>query len=117
MNAHGEKRFPAAQRHFHRPFQNRYRPACVSSENFSSQEIVMAVSRKTSGNAFGISLFALAATAIAALLSVSSAFASQGPGGGPGTASNFTQLAMAIIVWGTAALVIGAGLIEAMRRR
>jgi hypothetical protein len=44
------------------------------------------------------------------------ALASQGPGGGPGTASHFTQLAMAIIVYGGAALVIGAGLIGALRR-
>jgi hypothetical protein len=44
------------------------------------------------------------------------AFASQGPGGGLGTASSFTQLAMALIVYGTVALVIGAGLIGALRR-
>jgi hypothetical protein len=43
--------------------------------------------------------------------------ASQGPGGGPGTASSFTQAVMAIIVYGTAALVVGAGLIGAVRRR
>jgi hypothetical protein len=47
----------------------------------------------------------------------SAAFASQGPGGGPGTASGFTQLAMAILVYGTSALVVGAGLIGAARRR
>jgi hypothetical protein len=45
------------------------------------------------------------------------AFASQGPGGGPGTASSFTQLAMALIVYGTVALVVGAGLIGALRRQ
>lgn len=45
------------------------------------------------------------------------AFASQGPGGGLGTASNFTQLAMAIMVYGASALVIGTGLIGAVRRR
>jgi hypothetical protein len=45
------------------------------------------------------------------------AFASQGPGGGPGTASSFIQLAMAVIVYGTLALVVvGAGLIAALRR-
>jgi hypothetical protein len=43
--------------------------------------------------------------------------ASQGPGGGPGTASHFIQLAMAIIVYGTSALVVGTGLIGAIRRR
>jgi hypothetical protein len=48
---------------------------------------------------------------------ITTAFASQGPGGGPGAASHFTQLAMAIIVYGTCALVILAGLIGVTRRR
>ncbi|THD63327.1 MAG: hypothetical protein E7813_18005 [Bradyrhizobium sp.] len=78
----------------------------------------MAPSRKMSGTAFGISRLAFAfAPAIAVLLSANPALASQGPGGGLGTASNFTQLAMAVIVWGTSALVVGAGLIGAARRR
>jgi len=65
-----------------------------------------------------ISHFTFAATStVASLLWVSAAFASQGPGGGPGTASSFTQLAMAIIVYGTSALVVVAGLIGAARRR
>jgi hypothetical protein len=51
-----------------------------------------------------------------ALFSAGQALASQGPGGGPGAASSFTQLAMAIIVYGTSALVVGAGLIGAARR-
>ena len=57
------------------------------------------------------------ATPAACLLWASAAFASQGPGGGPGTASSFTQLATAIIVYGTSALVVGIGLIGAARRR
>jgi hypothetical protein len=57
------------------------------------------------------------ATPAACLLWANAAFASQGPGGGPGAASSFTQLAMAIIVYGTSALVIGIGLIGAARRR
>ena len=56
-------------------------------------------------------------SAVAGLLWANAAFASQGPGGGPGTASSFTQLAMAILVYGTSALVVGAGLIGATRRR
>jgi hypothetical protein len=60
--------------------------------------------------------FAAAATAVTALCA-STAFASQGPGGGPGTASDFTQLAMAIIVYGVSAVVVGAGLIGAARQR
>jgi hypothetical protein len=58
-----------------------------------------------------------AALTVAGLLWANAAFASQGPGGGPGTASSFTQLAMAIIVYGTSALVVGIGLIGAARRR
>jgi hypothetical protein len=53
----------------------------------------------------------------AAVLCANAALASQGPGTGPGTASPFTQLMMAIIVYGTSALVVGAGLIGAARRR
>jgi hypothetical protein len=63
-----------------------------------------------------ISRLAFAGASAAALLSAGAAFASQGPGGGPGTASGFTQLAMAIIVYGASALVVGVGLIGAARR-
>jgi hypothetical protein len=67
---------------------------------------------------YRISPLAFAATsAVVSSLCATAAFASQGPGGGPGTASGFTQLAMAIIVYGTSALVVGAGLIGAARRR
>jgi hypothetical protein len=55
--------------------------------------------------------------AMAVLLSTDTAFASQGPGGGMGTASPLTQLAMAIIVYGASAIVVGAGLIGAARGR
>jgi hypothetical protein len=81
--------------------------------SFFSQEIVMAASRKI----LRILRLAFTSPAIVALLSAGSAFAAQGPGGGPGTASRFTQLAMAIIVYGTLALVVGSGLIGAARRR
>lgn len=61
---------------------------------------------------------ALAATSAAAsLLSANAAVASQGPGGGMGTASHLTQLAMAILVYGASAIVVGAGLVGALRRR
>lgn len=58
-----------------------------------------------------------AASSFAALGWVTAALASQGPGAGPGTASPFTQLAMAVVVYGISALVVGAGLIGAARRR
>ena len=64
------------------------------------------------------SRFALAAiSAVAGLLWANAAFASQGSGVSPGTASNFTQVMMTIIVYGTSALVVSAGLIGATRRR
>jgi hypothetical protein len=56
-------------------------------------------------------------SAAAGLLWADAAFASQGPGGGLGTASSFTQLAMAILVYGASALMVGIGLIGAARRR
>ena len=66
----------------------------------------------------GISRVVFAAPSTAgALLAASAAFASQGPGGGPGTASSSTRLAMAIIVYGACAIVVGAGLIGAVRQR
>jgi len=58
-----------------------------------------------------------ATTAVACLSWASAGLASQGPGGGPGTASDFTQLTMAIIVYGVSVLVVGAGLIGAARQR
>jgi hypothetical protein len=64
-----------------------------------------------------ISRVVLAAIPGAILLSADAAFASQGPGGGMGTASHLTQLAMAILVYGASAIVVGAGLIGAARGR
>ena len=64
-----------------------------------------------------ISRIAFATTSAVANLGTNAAFASQRPGGGPGAASSYTQLAMAIIVYETPALAVGAGLIGAARRR
>ena len=58
-----------------------------------------------------------AAIAAALLLPAADAFASQGPGGGMGAASSLTQVAMAVLVYGASALIVGAGLIGALRRR
>ena len=70
-----------------------------------------------SHNAHWTTLAACAAASGLAVLSwTDAAFASQGPGAGQGTARAFTQLAMAVLVYGAAALVIGAGLIGAIRR-
>jgi hypothetical protein len=79
----------------------------VALRNRLSREI--ALSRK-------ISQLSQGAIAAALLLPPASALASQGPGGGIGAASSFTQIAMAVLVYGAAALIVGAGLIGALRR-
>lgn len=67
---------------------------------------------------YGMSRLAVGATSAVITASwAAAAFASQGPGGGAGTASRFTRLGMAILVYGASALVVGAGLIGAARRR
>ena len=63
-----------------------------------------------------ISRAAQAVTSIAAAWS-SAALASQGPGGGIGTASPLTQTVMAVLVYGMSAIIVGAGLIVAVLRR
>jgi len=57
-----------------------------------------------------------AASAVVALIWAGATQASQGPGASMGTAGHFTQLAMAVLVYGISALVVGAGLIGALRR-
>ena len=59
----------------------------------------------------------IAISTIVAASYAATAFASQGPGGGMGTASHLTQTAMAILVYGISAVVIGAGLVGAVRGR
>ena len=51
-----------------------------------------------------------------ALCCTGTALASQGPGINMGTAGHFIQVAMAVLVYGISALVVGAGLIGALRR-
>jgi hypothetical protein len=99
MNADRARRFPLRPKDF--------KTGAVPVRSFGNQlsrEIVM--SRKNS-----VALLA------AALLLPASALASQGPGGGMGTAGTFTQIAMAVLVYGASALIVGAGLIGALRRR
>ena len=57
---------------------------------------------------------ALAVTSIA--WASDAALASQGPGTAAGTAGQFTQFAMAVLVYGASALVVGVGLIGALRK-
>jgi hypothetical protein len=71
------------------------------------QEMVMANSMR-----LRISRLAIAASIA---LGASSALASQGPGVESGTASPLTQLVMAVLVYGVSAVIVGAGLIGALR--
>jgi hypothetical protein len=71
--------------------------------------MVMARSR-----ALRISRFAAAASALGG---AGAALAAHGPGVEAGTASPFTQLVMAILVYGASALIVGVGLIAALRGR
>jgi hypothetical protein len=93
--------------------QNRRRLSSYLLE-FLFQEIVMTSSyiRGSTSRA------AIAAAVIVTEVSwANAAFASQGPGGGTGTASHLTQVAMAILVYGASALVVTAGLIGAARKQ
>jgi cytochrome c oxidase assembly factor CtaG len=81
---------------------------------FFFREIVMT----TSCMRQSISRAAIAAAVIIPQVSwANAALASQGPGGGMGTAGHLTQVAMAILVYGASALVVAAGLIGAARRQ
>jgi hypothetical protein len=121
MNADRAIWFPLQQLHFTRTIQNRHRLSSVSSED-ASREIVMARAQtrpaitRPAITRLEITRLAFAVTTLAGSLWVSAACASQGPGGGPGSASSFTQSMMATIVYGSAAAVIGTGLIGAARR-
>jgi hypothetical protein len=64
-----------------------------------------------------LQLCTLAAGMFLSVAVVSAATASQGPGTAPGTASSSTQLAMAIVIYGGAALILAASLVVAIRRR
>ena len=57
-----------------------------------------------------------AGVGVAILSFVSVACAAQGPGASHGTAGSVAQFVMAIAVYGSAALVVGASLIVALRR-
>src|SRR3954451_4232101 len=80
--------------------------------------ICMEISMTSFRTRTAISRAAPAVTSIAvAIVWGSAALASQGPGGGMGTASHLTQTAMAVLVYGLVTIIVGAGLIGAIRRR
>jgi hypothetical protein len=78
---------------------------------FLLQEIVMASS------CMNASISRAALAIMAWVLPAGAALASQGPGGAMGTASHLTQTAMAVLVYGISAIVVGVGLIGAVRGR
>jgi hypothetical protein len=106
MNADRARRFPFDGEHFTLRCKTGAAPARISA---NEREIDMP--RQIS------SASRLAISACAMLLPVGSALASQGPGGGMGAASSLTQVTMAVLVYGASALIVGAGLIGALRRR
>jgi hypothetical protein len=59
---------------------------------------------------------AVLASAGAVLIWADAAVASQGPGVAAGTASGLTQAIKAILVYGASGLVVGSGLIDALRQ-
>jgi hypothetical protein len=115
MNAMHADPFPPPVIILRRQSQNRPRLPRVSSGHAScrNQEIVMAPSHNAHRTA---SVVCAAASSLAVLSWSAAAFAAQGPGASQGTAGASIQLAMAVLVYGAAALVIGAGLIGAVRR-
>ncbi|MGV7219493.1 hypothetical protein [Bradyrhizobium sp. UFLA05-112] len=74
------------------------------------QEMVMALSR----GGLPVSRFAVSTVT---LFGSEVALAAQGPGVEVGAASPFVQAVMAILVYGASALVVGVGLIGALRGR
>jgi hypothetical protein len=96
---------------FHARAQNRRRLSSYLLE-LLLQEIVMTSSSIRNP----MSRAAIAAAVVVMEVSwANAALASQGPGGGMGTAGHLTQVAMAILVYGASALVVAAGLIGAVR--
>lgn len=63
----------------------------------------------------GLRIFRFTVVACALPGASAAAVAAQGPGVDAGTAGTFTQAVMAILVYGASALIVGAGLIGALR--
>jgi hypothetical protein len=109
MNAQATQQFPKnARRKSWRDFQNRRRLAAYLPKMSLMEAAMPSASRKAR--------YIGAASSLAALIWAGSSLASQGPGTSIGTACHFTQVAMAVLVYGISALVVGAGLIGALRR-
>lgn len=64
----------------------------------------------------GRSLRTALATLAGSIMLADAALASQGPGGGMGTASHLTQMLMSFAVYGATAIIAAVALIAATRR-
>jgi hypothetical protein len=114
MNMRAANMNAGCARRFHRAetFQNRrgsrpYLPLLICEGEVIMSDPRSWKSRSVLGAGF----------AVFTLLPASHALASQGPGGGPGTAGAITQLVMAILVYGASAAIVAAGLVGALRHR
>jgi hypothetical protein len=99
---------------------NRIFASCPQSESFTGDP--MATSRERNrftgfAAALTSTVAALARALICTLVWADTAAASQDPGVAAGTASSLTQAMMAMLVYGASALVVGSGLIGALRQQ
>jgi hypothetical protein len=109
------QQFSKPARALHRIFAH-----CPQSESFTGDR--MATSRERNRRTgFSAALTAAVAALACALICASAwadaAVASQDPGVAAGAASSLTQAIMAILLYGASALVIGTGLIGALRQQ
>jgi hypothetical protein len=105
-NAEGTRQVPESRRNISGATKTgRQRRTYLLVERM--QEMVM-----PNSSGLRISRLAIAASI---LLGAGTALAAQGPGVEAGAASPFTQLVMAILVYGASAAIIGAGLLGALR--
>jgi hypothetical protein len=113
MNSPRAIGFRRGRRILHVNAQNRRRLWSYLAKCLLLQEIAMTQSdtRKWLTRA------ALAAALSSPVTLADVAYASQGPGGGMGTASHLTQVLMAILVYGTSGMIIAASLLRAARGR
>jgi hypothetical protein len=114
MNAKDMRQVPKRRRNISRATKtSRQRRTYLLVERI--REMVMArFSERFLARFHRLRMLGVAITA-SVVLGASSALASQGPGVEAGTASPLTQLVMAILVYGASALIVGAGLIGALR--
>jgi hypothetical protein len=111
MNAVGAFRFRHSARFFAPMRKTRHR---LSS--YLACSLLQEIAVTQTGTRRRLRRIALA-TLSGAIMFADVALASQGPGGGMGTASHLTQMLMAVAVYGTTGLIAVTAMIGAARRR